>query len=129
MPDIDLEIIDNCKRNLEHFSVTTVWTEMPKEKQNDPNSVKMIRAGNQALWFGRGMTGYGEWHLGVYGYRRKALEMYLNLDVTLEEKIEQLEQLRWLKNGWQIGCLNVQYNGTEINTPEDLQEWHNKNSH
>ena len=129
MPDIDLEIIDNCKRNLEHYSVTTVWTEMPKEKQNDPNSVKMIRAGNQALWFGRGMTGYGEWHLGVYGYRRKALEMYLNLDVTLEEKIEQLEQLRWLKNGWQIGCKSVYFNGIEINEPEDVDKWHSKNFH
>ena len=129
MPDITLDIIDKCKQNLERHNVSTVYTSMPKEKQNDPNSVKMIRADDKALWFGRGMTGYGDWHLGVYGYTRHALGIYTNLQFTQEEKIEQLEQLRWLKNGWQIGCLNVQYNGTEINTPEDLQEWHNKNSH
>ena len=44
-----------------------------------------------------------------------------------EENIEQLEQLRWLKNGWQIGCSSVYYNGVEINSPEDVDEWHTKN--
>jgi len=96
--------------------------------QEDPNTVKMIKAGDQALWFGRGITGYGDWHLGIYGYRRNALEMYSTLKVTLEEDIEQLEQLRWLKNGWQIGCLSVQYNGVEINAPEDVDLWHKINS-
>ena len=88
----------------------------------------MVRAGDSALWFGRGMTGYGEWHLGVYGYKRNALEMYPNLIVEREEEVEKLEQLRWLKNGWQIGCLSVQYKGTEINSPEDVDIWHSKNS-
>ena len=73
------------------------------------------------------MTGYGEWHLGVYGYSSYALKNYPKVE-SQEEQIEKLEQLRWLKNGWQIGLKSVQYNGTEINTPEDLQEWHNKNS-
>ena len=126
MPDVTTEIIDKALWHLKHYPVTTVFTAMPKEKQDDPNSVKMVRAGDQALWFGRGMTGYGEWHLGVYGYRRNALELYPTLEVTQEENVEQLEQLRWLKNGWQIGCLSVQYNGVEINTPEDVEEWHAK---
>ena len=73
---------------------------MPKEKQNDPSTVKMVRAGDQALWFGRGLTGYGEWHLGVYGYKRNALDVYRNLVVSQEEDVEKLEQLRWLKSGW-----------------------------
>ena len=127
MPDATTDMIDKVKWHLQHYSITTVWTEMPKEKQNDPNTVKMIKAGDQCLWFGRGMTGYGDWHLGIYGYQRNSLELYSTLEVTQEENIEQLEQLRWLKNGWQIGCLNVQYKGTEINTPEDVKEWHSKN--
>ena len=53
--------------------------------------------------------------------------MYSNLEVTLEEEVEKLEQLRWLKNGWQIGCLSVYYNGVEINAPEDVVEWQQKN--
>jgi len=128
MPDVDVAMIQQVQWHLQHYSVTTVFTEMPKEKQEDPNTVKMIKAGDQALWFGRGITGYGDWHLGVYGYRRNALEMYPTLAEYEEERIEQLEQLRWIKNGWQIGCLSVNYNGTEINSPEDVETWHNKNS-
>lgn len=129
MPDITPAMIERCIEHLSKYSVTTLYTTMPKEKQNDPNTVKMIRAKDQALWFGRGMTGYGDWHLGIYGYSATALRMYKKLEIPNEEHIEKLEQLRWLKNGWQIGCLNVNFNGVEINTPEDLEEWHNKNSH
>jgi CMP-2-keto-3-deoxyoctulosonic acid synthetase len=50
------------------------------------------------------------------------------LSVTEEETIEKLEQLRWLKNGWQIGINPVYYNGVEINTPEDVEAWQQKNS-
>ena len=128
MPDVDVAMIQQVQWHLQHYSVTTVFTEMPKEKQEDPNTVKMIKAGDQALWFGRGITGYGDWHLGVYGYRRNALEMYPTLAEYEEERIEQLEQLRWIKNGWQIGCLSVNYNGVEINSPEDIVTWHIKNS-
>lgn len=126
MPDVTVAMIDQVLWHLKNYSVTTIFTDMPEDKQNDPNSVKMVRGGDQALWFGRGMTGYGDWHLGVYGYRRNALEMYSGLEVTQEEQVEKLEQLRWLKNGWQIGCLSVQYNGVEINSPEDVEEWHSK---
>jgi len=129
MPDITSAMIEKCIEHLSKYSVTTLYTTMPKEKQNDPNTVKMIRAKDQALWVGRGMTGYGDWHLGIYGYTATALSMYKKLEIPDEEHIEKLEQLRWLKNGWQIGCLNVNFNGVEINTPEDLEEWHNKNSH
>ena len=126
MPDVTLDMIEKTKWHLQHYPVTTVFTDMPKEMQNEPNSVKMVRAGDQALWFGRGMTGYGDWHLGIYGYKRNALEMYPTLQVEQEETIEQLEQLRWLKSGWQIGCLSVYFNGIEINAPEDVELWHQK---
>jgi 3-deoxy-manno-octulosonate cytidylyltransferase (CMP-KDO synthetase) len=127
MPDVTKEMVDKCIFSLKHYQVSTVFTDMPTEKQNDISSVKMIRSGDQCLWFGRGMTGYGEWHLGVYGYRKNALQSYLHLRLEKEELVEKLEQLRWLKNGWQIGCYRVNFNGTEINTPEDLEEWQKKN--
>jgi len=128
MPDITTEMIETCVGLLDEYPVSTVYTEMPKEMQNDPNSVKMVRAGNSALWFGRGMTGYGDWHLGVYGYTRDALQSYITLPQEREEKIEQLEQLRWLKSGCKIGCSSVYFNGIEINAPQDVIEWHNKHS-
>ena len=123
MPDVTVDIIHKCIVSLNQYEVSTVYTEMTKELQNDPNSVKLIRSDCNALWFGRGMTGYGDWHLGVYGYRRNALSLYSNLEVTQEEQVEQLEQLRWLKNGWKIGAQSVYFNGVEINTPEDMEKW------
>lgn len=123
MPDVTQEMIEKCILSLKHYPVSTVFTRMPEELQQDPNSVKMVRAGDQALWFGRGMTGYGDWHLGVYGYCKDALLAYLQLNVSKEEQVEKLEQLRWLKNGWQIGCSSVYFNGVEINVPEDVILW------
>ena len=128
MPDVTLQMIERCVEWLKYYPISTVWTDMPKEMQNNPDSVKMVRAGDQCLWFGRGMTGYGHWHLGIYGYRRDALELYSNLEVTQEEEVEKLEQLRWLKSGWQIGCSSVYFKGIEINSPEDVDIWHKQNS-
>ena len=130
MPDVTVEMIEKCAESLSYnYSVSTVYTDMPPCMQNDPNSVKMIHAyPNQALWFGRGITGYGEWHLGVYGYKRNALVAYPNLKVTQEETVESLEQLRWLKSGWKIGAQSVYFNGIEINSPEDVETWHTKHS-
>ena len=128
MPDVTLEMIERCVKWLQYYPVSTVFTSMTEEEQNNPNSVKMVRAGDQALWFGRGITGYGEWHLGIYGYKRNPLEMYPTLEITQEETIEQLEQLRWLKSGWQIGCSSVYFKGVEINTQEDIHLWQYKNS-
>ena len=76
MPEVTLQMIERCVEWLKYYPISTVWTDMPKEMQNNPDSVKMVRAGDQCLWFGRGMTGYGHWHLGIYGYRRDALELY-----------------------------------------------------
>lgn len=125
MPDVTVEMIEKCVESLSYnYSVSTVYTDMPEEMQDDPSSVKMIHAyPSQALWFGRGITGYGKWHLGVYGYKRNALVAYPNLKVTQEETIEQLEQLRWLKSGWQIGVGSVDFNGIEINAYEDMEKW------
>jgi 3-deoxy-manno-octulosonate cytidylyltransferase (CMP-KDO synthetase) len=127
MPDVTLELINKCQTLLNYYSVSTVYATMPKEMQDDPNTVKCVHASEYALWFGRGITGYGSWHLGVYGYKRNALEMYNTLPVPDEERIEQLEQLRWLKNSWQIGINPVYYKGVEINAPEDVDQWHINN--
>jgi len=128
MPDVTSEMVEKCITLLKYYNVSTVYTKMPKEMQDDPNTVKCVHASEYALWFGRGITGYGSWHLGVYGYKRNALQQYNNLEIPEEESIEKLEQLRWIKNSWQIGINPVYYKGTEINSPEDVDTWHNQNS-
>ena len=123
MPDVTQEMIEKTIWHLKNYSVTTMCAMMPEEQQNDPNTVKLVRAADKCLWFGRGITGYGDWHLGIYGYKRNALEMYPGLTGTREERIEGLEQLRWLKNGWDIGVFPCEFNGIEINTAEDARKW------
>jgi len=126
MPDVTQEMIEKTIWHLKNYSVTTMCAMMPEEQQNDPNTVKLVRAADKCLWFGRGITGYGDWHLGIYGYKRNALEMYPDLTGTREERIEGLEQLRWLKNGWDIGVFPCEFNGIEINAPEDAEKWNMK---
>ena len=40
-----------------------------------------------------------------------------------EETVEGLEQLRWLKGGYDIGILHTEFSGIEINTPKDAEVW------
>lgn len=125
MPGVTVGIIETIARILRmNYPLATVFKKMDENLQNDPNSVKLVTDNSgQALWFGRGLTGYGEHHLGVYGYQREMLEQYLHLDKHIEEDIEKLEQLRWLKNGLHMQCGMVEWNGIEINTPEDAEKW------
>ena len=127
MPDVTQHMIEKTVWHLKHYPITTMFTKMESELQNDPNTVKMVRSGDKALWFGRGFS-YGNHHLGIYGYKRNVLEMYTGLPVTREERNEGLEQLRWLKAGYDVGCLYTEFNGLEINTPADAERWHNDNS-
>lgn len=129
MPDVSFDMIVSTLHQLKHYSVSTMYTNMQDgynhARNNDLNCVKMIVGSlrrQRALWFGRGLA-YGEHHLGIYGYHRKALEDYSSLHVPEEEIIEGLEQLRWLKAGYDIGCMYTDWNGIEINTPEDAIAW------
>ena len=124
MPDVTTDMIKYAYYNLNQYEVTTVHTDMDPKLREDPNSVKMIEGAGKALWFGRGFTKYGKHHLGVYGYTREKLLQYPDMPVTAEEDIEQLEQLRWLKNGCTIGTQSVYFKGIEINSPEDTDKWH-----
>jgi 3-deoxy-manno-octulosonate cytidylyltransferase (CMP-KDO synthetase) len=123
MPDITSDIILKVNELLNEYDVVTPYTKMSDEQRNDPNSVKIIHNGRTAKWFGRGITGYGDHHLGVYGYKNYLLNSYSALKVYPEEEIERLEQLRWIQNDVKIGVVEVEFNGIEINTKEDLDKW------
>ena len=131
-PDVSFDMIVSTLHQLKHYSVSTMYTNMEDgynhARNNDLNCVKMIVDSSRrqrALWFGRGLA-YGEHHLGIYGYHRKALEDYSSLEVPKEETIEGLEQLRWLKAGYNIGCMYTDWNGIEINTLHDAITWRKK---
>lgn len=128
MPDINRKIIRAVKDKLDLYDVATAYTTMPKDLLKDPNTVKLIRTGDYAHWFCRAKLGYGDWHLGIYGYRSGLAPLLKDTTPSKEEEIEKLEQLRWIQNNVEIGCVEVEFDGIEINTPEDLKLWHSKNS-
>ncbi len=59
-------------------------------------------------------------HIGIYGFRYSVLQEIIRLSPTPLEIAERLEQLRWLENGYSIRCIETEYNGFGIDTPEDL---------
>jgi 3-deoxy-manno-octulosonate cytidylyltransferase (CMP-KDO synthetase) len=127
MPDITPEIIRSVEWELQRSDVATAYTPMDFNLRNDPNTVKMIHSRGRAHWFCRASLSYGDHHLGVYGYNREARAMYTASTKFVEEDIEKLEQLRWIQNGIKLGVVEVEFDGIEINTPEDLKNWEKKN--
>ena len=106
------------------------------EAAMNPNSPKIVTDKRGfALYFSRSIIPYvrgkeqAEWlqhfpylkHLGLYAYRREALQEVTQLPQSPLEIAESLEQLRWLENGYRIrvGLTDVETVG--IDTPEDLQ--------
>lgn len=59
-------------------------------------------------------------HLGLYVFQREALLEYATLPQGELEKIEQLEQLRWLENGWKIRVAGVEHDAVSVDVPEDV---------
>lgn len=79
----------------------------------------------RAFWFSRQPIPWGEgplWHhLGVYAWRRAALDRFVALPTTELERREGLEQLRALEAGMVIGCARVEEAVFGVDTPSDLE--------
>ncbi|MFY9497316.1 MAG: 3-deoxy-manno-octulosonate cytidylyltransferase, partial [Halanaerobiales bacterium] len=59
-------------------------------------------------------------HIGLYVYKRDFLLNYSQMEQTFLEKIESLEQLRALENGYQIRVVETEYDSIGVDTPEDV---------
>lgn len=103
----------------------------------DPNVVKVVKNTlNEAIYFSRSTIPFlrgkkqEDWlgehpfykHLGIYGYRTDILLQIAGLSVSLLEKAESLEQLRWLENGFTIKVAETHLESLGIDTPEDLEK-------
>jgi 3-deoxy-manno-octulosonate cytidylyltransferase (CMP-KDO synthetase) len=98
----------------------------------DPNIVKVVRDfDSNALYFSRAPIPWvrdrGEavaaqhWkHLGLYAYRRDALLDFPTLPPGDLERLEQLEQLRWLENGYRIRVVETEYDAISVDVPADV---------
>ena len=135
-PLIDPEAIDTAISALMEeptAQIATVAT--PIRNLNDvmdPNVVKtVLDFDNNALYFSRAPIPWARdtgqkvhvnyWkHLGLYVFQREALLEYPTLPQGELEKIEQLEQLRWMENGWKIRVAEVAHDAVSVDVPEDV---------
>jgi len=111
--------------------IATLAVEITREdERTDPNVVKIvaspISAGRfRALYFSRATVPYGEGphyhHIGLYAYRRKALERFVRLAPSPLERREKLEQLRALEAGMRIDVSLVDAVPLGVDTPHDLE--------
>ncbi|HEV2715182.1 MAG TPA: 3-deoxy-manno-octulosonate cytidylyltransferase [Terriglobales bacterium] len=62
-------------------------------------------------------------HLGIYGYRKLALDRFIGLPESSLESIERLEQLRFLENGIPIHVAETPYDSIGVDTEEDLRQF------
>ncbi|WP_457089357.1 3-deoxy-manno-octulosonate cytidylyltransferase [Microvirga sp. P5_D2] len=100
-----------------------------EEERTNPNVVKMVGSevapGRfRALYFTRATAPYGEGplyhHIGLYAYRRKALQRFVGLPPSPLELREKLEQLRALEAGMRIDAVVVDDVPLGVDTPHDL---------
>ena len=97
-----------------------------QEELLNPNVVKaVLAASGRALYFSRALvpTGSGPvyHHIGLYGYRRKALERFVQLQPSPLELRERLEQLRALEDGMVISAAVVDDIPLGVDDRDDLE--------
>ncbi len=114
--------------------VATLRVPCSPENRNNPNVVKVVTARDgRALYFSRAAIPYSRdaaqngtepvplWkHLGLYAYRRRALDRFPDLHPSALEVAERLEQLRWLENGLALHVASVTRDTIGVDTEADL---------
>lgn len=103
----------------------------------DPNVVKVVLDKNDyALYFSRNTIPFirgvakEDWHkegvfykhIGMYGFKRTTLLEISKLKHGLYEGLEQLEQLRWLENGFRLQMAITDLETIGVDVPEDIKK-------
>jgi len=111
--------------------IATLGVEIVRDQEKtDPNVVKIVGSPVRpdrlrALYFTRATAPYGQGplyhHIGLYAYRRAALERFVTLQPSILEQREKLEQLRALEAGMRIDAQIVATVPLGVDTPEDLE--------
>ncbi|TIX44303.1 MAG: 3-deoxy-manno-octulosonate cytidylyltransferase [Mesorhizobium sp.] len=133
LPTIDPLVIGAALKPFENAAVdiATLCVEIVRdEEKTNPNVVKLVGSPLsatrlRALYFTRATAPWGEGplyhHIGLYAYRRAALERFVALRPSPLERRERLEQLRALEAGMRIDAEIVQSVPLGVDTPDDLE--------
>ena len=122
----------------ETVQIGTLVKKMDKEEEVlNVNRVKVVLDSKQnAIYFSRNTIpasnnlsltqildlGLFYKHIGIYAWRIEVLKELLQLPFSELERVESLEQLRWLYNGYKIRVAETSIETPNIDTPEDLEE-------
>jgi 3-deoxy-manno-octulosonate cytidylyltransferase (CMP-KDO synthetase) len=133
LPTIDPETIRAALRPFENpaVDIATLGVEIVRdEERTNPNVVKIVGSAIgdsrlRALYFTRATAPWGDGplyhHIGLYAYRRRALERFVALPPSPLERRERLEQLRALEAGMRIDAEIVRSVPLGVDTPDDLE--------
>ena len=112
------------------IKMATLITPIDDESEyRDPNIVKAVKDRDDfALYCSRSLIPYSREgdmtavfkQIGVYVYRRDFLLAFSRMEPTPYEKVERLEQLRALENGYKIKLVETTYNPISVDVPEDV---------
>ncbi|SIQ75882.1 3-deoxy-manno-octulosonate cytidylyltransferase (CMP-KDO synthetase) [Rhizobium sp. RU20A] len=134
LPTIEPETIRAVMRPfaVADVDIATLTVEIDdEEEKTNPNVVKVVGAPLsdarlRALYFTRATAPHGKGplyhHIGLYAYRRAALERFVSLAPSALEKRESLEQLRALEAGMRIDVEIVTAVPLGVDTPADLEK-------
>jgi 3-deoxy-manno-octulosonate cytidylyltransferase (CMP-KDO synthetase) len=126
------EHIETLLRVMENpaAQVGTLMTPAAELDIPNPNAVKVVTdLSGRALYFSRATIPFDRdhtrppysKHLGLYAYRKPALDRFVTLPESSLEKTERLEQLRFLENGIPIFVGETPHDSVGVDTEEDLQ--------
>jgi len=134
LPDLDPAMIRTAAALLEEpaVDIATLAAEIvDAQERDDPNVVKAVGTPLapdrlRALYFTRATAPWGNGphyhHIGLYAYRRRALERFVALPPSPLETRERLEQLRALEHGMRIDIGIVDTVPVGVDTPADLDQ-------
>ncbi|MGH6815792.1 MAG: 3-deoxy-manno-octulosonate cytidylyltransferase [Hyphomicrobiaceae bacterium] len=135
LPTLDPRLVRACLAPLQTAGpdIATLAAEIVEENERTaPSVVKVVGTpvpGTpqllRALYFTRATAPYGAGplyhHIGIYAYRRAALQRFVSLAPAPLEGREKLEQLRALENGMRIDVAIVDTVPLGVDTPADLE--------
>lgn len=138
-PLVDYRQLDELCSAFEDESVTIATLGIKgvtEEERNNPNRIKVVLDGkSNALYFSRSpipntANGKSEIievfpffrHIGLYAYRSDTLKELTQLAPTELEKVESLEQLRWLYYSYKIRLVETTIETPNIDVPEDVEK-------
>ena len=136
LPTLEPHLITDCIMALQSKGthIATLAAEIQNEdERTSPNVVKIVgselgtKSPNtmRALYFTRATAPHGDGplfhHIGIYAYRRSALERFIGLKPSPLEQRERLEQLRAIEDGMRIDVAIVDTVPIGVDTPDDLE--------